>query len=122
MPATSRITLTTPPAINPVPGDAIGGFITRGRGITVHTKECPFISKVDVDPERRIDVEWDLDKDTKRPVKITVVSVDKKGLLAKITSLIASNNINITSAHISINEDKKALMDFVLEYFGNLFY
>jgi len=100
---------------NPVPGDEIRGFITRGRGITVHTTGCPFIRKIDIDPERRIDVEWDLEKEIKRPVRITVVSVDKKGILAKVTSIIASNNINITSAHISINEDKKALMDFVLE-------
>ncbi|OGL39990.1 MAG: GTP pyrophosphokinase [Candidatus Schekmanbacteria bacterium GWA2_38_9] len=104
---------------NPVPGDEIRGFITRGRGVTVHTRSCPFISKIDIDPQRRIDVEWDLAKETKRPVRIIVVSTDKKGILAKVTSVIASNNINITSAQINTNEDKKATMDFVLEV-GNV--
>ncbi len=104
---------------NPVPGDEIRGFITRGRGVTVHTRGCAFISKVEIDPQRRIDVEWDLAKETKRPVRITVVSTDKKGILAKVTSVIASNNINITSAQINTNEEKKATMDFVLEV-GNV--
>jgi len=104
---------------NPVPGDEIRGFITRGRGITVHTRGCPFMNKTEVDPERRIDVEWDLAKETKRPVKISVTSIDKKGILSKVTSIIASNNINIVSAHINTNEDKKATMNFVLEV-GNV--
>ena len=104
---------------NPVPGDEIRGFITRGRGITVHTRGCPFMNKVEVDPERRIDVEWDLPKETKRPVKISVTTIDKKGILSQVTSIIASNNINIVSAHINTNENKKATMIFVLEV-GNV--
>ena len=77
------------------------------------------MNKTEVDPERRIDVEWDLAKETKRPVKISVTSIDKKGILSKVTSIIASNNINIVSAHINTNEDKKATMNFVLEV-GNV--
>jgi len=66
---------------NPVPGEAVVGFITRGRGLTIHKLDCP--KALDMDPERRIEVSWDSETKTEHPVAIDVHSVDKPGLLAR---------------------------------------
>ncbi len=69
---------------NPVPGDPIAGFITRGRGVTVHTVGCE--RALATDPERRVDVAWDVRGDYKRPVTLRVLTVDRPGLLAEMSS------------------------------------
>jgi GTP pyrophosphokinase len=82
---------------NPVPGDDIVGFITRGRGVTVHTKGCDKI--LEMDPLRRVDVGWDEKAaDVKRPVSIKVVTDDRPGVLAKISTTIADAGMNISQA------------------------
>ena len=68
---------------NPVPGDAIVGYITRGRGVTVHTLACE--KTRGIDPERRVDVAWDVRSDLKRPVSLRVVTNDRPGILAQIS-------------------------------------
>lgn len=98
---------------NPLPGDKVIGFITRGRGVTVHRVECPLAK--DIDPERKVDVQWDSKAAGSRPAKIEVVCVDKKGLLADMSSTITSAEANITSAQIRTTEDKKAVSVFELE-------
>ncbi|MDO8445270.1 MAG: bifunctional (p)ppGpp synthetase/guanosine-3',5'-bis(diphosphate) 3'-pyrophosphohydrolase [Deltaproteobacteria bacterium] len=98
---------------NPLPGDKVIGFITRGRGVTVHRVEC-LLAK-DIDPERKVDVQWDSKAAGSRPAKIEVVCVDKKGLLADMSSTITSAEANITSAQIRTTEDKKAISVFELE-------
>jgi GTP pyrophosphokinase len=82
---------------NPVPGDEILGFITRGRGVTVHTRACDKI--FNMDPLRRVDVSWD-DKagDVKRPVSIRVVTDDRPGVLALISKTISEAGMNISQA------------------------
>ncbi|HET9596534.1 MAG TPA: bifunctional (p)ppGpp synthetase/guanosine-3',5'-bis(diphosphate) 3'-pyrophosphohydrolase [Anaeromyxobacteraceae bacterium] len=82
---------------NPVPGDEIIGFITRGRGVTVHTRACDKI--FNIDPLRRVDVSWD-DKaaDVKRPVSIRVVTDDRPGVLAQISKTISEAGMNISQA------------------------
>src|SRR5262249_2599491 len=64
---------------SPLPGERITGFITRGRGVTVHAMECPKV--LESDPQRRIDVQWEDGKGTARPVKVEVTCVDRPGLL-----------------------------------------
>ncbi|MBI5375107.1 MAG: bifunctional (p)ppGpp synthetase/guanosine-3',5'-bis(diphosphate) 3'-pyrophosphohydrolase [Candidatus Schekmanbacteria bacterium] len=100
---------------SPVPGDNIKGFITRGRGVTVHKDDCALLNKIDIDPARRINVEWDLKIETTRPVKVCVTSQNKKGLLAKVTAIISGNNINIVSANVTTIEHGNAVMTFVIE-------
>jgi len=90
---------------NPVPGDEIVGFITRGKGVTVHTSDCQFA--LDSDPERRIDVAWNKVKTAVLPVKIRVVCHDVKGILAGITTAITNCEANIASAHIQSTIDKR---------------
>lgn len=98
---------------NPLPGDKVTGFITRGRGVTVHRMECPLTR--DIDPERKVDVQWDGKAGGSRPAKIEVVCVDKKGLLADMSSTITSAEANITSAQIRTTEDRKAVSVFEVE-------
>src|SRR6185369_5640472 len=65
---------------NPLPGDEITGFITRGKGVTIHTADCPLA--METDPERRIDVAWNKLKTAVLPVRIRVLCHDIKGILA----------------------------------------
>jgi GTP pyrophosphokinase len=101
---------------NPLPGDKVVGFITRGRGVTVHRVECPLTREID--PERKVDVQWDAKAGGSRPTKIEVVCVDKKGILADISSTITSSEANITSASLKATEDKKAVGIFEVEVGG----
>ncbi|MDI7258459.1 MAG: bifunctional (p)ppGpp synthetase/guanosine-3',5'-bis(diphosphate) 3'-pyrophosphohydrolase [Thermodesulfobacteriota bacterium] len=98
---------------NPVPGDKVVGFITRGRGVTIHTADCQ--SVVDDDPNRKVEVEWDSTKGYSYPVRIRIYSEDKKGLLADISSSISSVEANITNARVETTDDKKAIGTFELQ-------
>jgi len=90
---------------NPVPGDEIIGFITRGKGVTVHTSDCQFA--LENDPERRIDVTWNKARTAVLPVKIKVICHDVKGILANITLAITNCEANIASAHIQSTIDQR---------------
>jgi GTP diphosphokinase / guanosine-3',5'-bis(diphosphate) 3'-diphosphatase len=82
---------------NPVPGDDIIGFITRGRGVTVHTRACD--KTLTLDPQRRVDVSWDIHAgEVKRPVSIRVVTDDRPGVLAQISRTISEAGMNISQA------------------------
>ncbi|CAM9444001.1 unnamed protein product [Discosporangium mesarthrocarpum] len=83
----------------PLPGDEIIGFVTRGRGVTVHTRGC--VKVFALDPDRRIEVDWDEDSDARRAIAIRVLCRDEPGLLAKITNTISAASINIGSARVS---------------------
>jgi GTP pyrophosphokinase len=98
---------------NPVPGDKVIGFITRGRGVTIHTADCQ--NAMDDDPHRRVEVEWDSTKEYNYPVRIRVFSEDKKGLLAEISASLTANDANITNARIETTDDKKAIGTFEVE-------
>lgn len=80
----------------PVPGDPITGYITRGFGVTVHRKHC--VNALKMSPERQIDVQWSVDIGETYPVKIRIRSYDRVGLLADIASNISKNGANILSA------------------------
>ncbi len=98
---------------NPVPGDRVIGFITRGRGVTIHTVDCQ--SVVGEDSNRKVEVEWDSTKGYSYPVRIRIYSDDKKGLLAEISSSIASNEANITNARVETTDDQRAIGTFELQ-------
>ncbi|MCA1906455.1 MAG: bifunctional (p)ppGpp synthetase/guanosine-3',5'-bis(diphosphate) 3'-pyrophosphohydrolase [Desulfarculus sp.] len=80
----------------PLRGDPIAGFITRGRGVSVHHADCPALASVD--PARWVEVEWDFDHEDLRPVRIRVDSKDRHGLLADLAQALKQRNINITDA------------------------
>jgi GTP pyrophosphokinase len=98
---------------NPVPGDKVVGFITRGRGVTIHTADCQ--NAMDDDPHRKVEVEWDSTKEYSYPVRIRIYSEDKKGLLGEISNSISSNGANIKNAKVDTTEDRKAVSTFEVE-------
>ena len=101
---------------NPLPGDAIVGFITRGRGLTVHARDCLTVAKSVLDRERLISVEWDVEEPAKRPVRIAVyIGNDRPGLLSEITGAISSRNGNITKAEVTVTDDRRGINNFVVE-------
>jgi GTP pyrophosphokinase len=95
---------------HPLPGEEIVGFITRGRGVTVHVSGCPTV--LASDPHRKIGVSWEGDGQNLRPIKIEVSCVDRPGLLAAISAAITSAEVNITRAHVRTFPDQKALNTF----------
>ena len=95
---------------NPVPGDPIIGFITRGRGVTVHTNACE--KAMATDPERRVDVSWDVRGDYKRPVTIRVLTADRPGLLADISQTFSKKGVNISQANCRATGDDRAVNTF----------
>jgi GTP pyrophosphokinase len=100
---------------NPVPGDRIMGYITRGRGLTIHAVGCPNLDALDYDRDRLVDVEWDFTTPSTHPVKVSIVAVDKPGVLANVSSSISGAEANITRAEIATSENRKAILDFVVE-------
>ena len=96
----------------PLPGDEIVGFVTRGRGVTIHAKDCPKVFALD--PARRIEVDWEPDASVPWCIKVRVHSLDRPGLLAKVTKTISAAGVNIGAARIKTSEDQMAVQDFDL--------
>ncbi len=98
---------------NPVPGDEVIGYITRGRGITVHRVDCPNLKTLD--PDRRIEVRWENTDGATYPARVAVVAVDRKGMLASISSAISASEANILEAEVKTTPDRRAIFNFLLE-------
>jgi GTP diphosphokinase / guanosine-3',5'-bis(diphosphate) 3'-diphosphatase len=95
---------------SPVPGDAIVAFISRGRGVIVHTRQCP--KAFNLDPARSVEVSWDEDTRLLRPVAIEVVSEDKPGILAALSKCFMEHGVNIVQAKCRATEDNRGLNTF----------
>lgn len=98
---------------HPIPGDPIIGFITRGRGVTIHAHDCPRV--LDADPERRVEVNWETQIGETLAVKIKVLCVDEPGLLAAISRSISTENVNIQKAAMRSISDRKAFGTFEIQ-------
>ncbi len=96
-------------------GDDIVGFITRGRGVSVHRANCPNVKGLMEHPERMIDVEWDGAADTLFQVEIVVECLDRMGLLKDVTIAIGDAGGNILSAATSTNREGIATLRFMVE-------
>lgn len=99
---------------NPVPGDEIVGYITRGRGVSVHRTDCPNIIVSD-DAERFIEVEWDFDKKVSYQAEIQIKATDRSGLLADITQKITDANLAVISLNARTSKDKVVFINLLLE-------
>ena len=99
---------------NPIPGDEIVGYISRGRGINIHTAQCPHIQEFD--SERVVDVQWSIGEKQTYPVGMRVVCKDQKGLVAELSAIISAMDINISHAEIDTRlHDMQAICDFKLD-------
>jgi GTP pyrophosphokinase len=100
---------------NPVPGDKVIGFITRGRGVSIHTADCPNVGELTFDKDRLIDVSWGDLQTAAHAVKISVKTQDKPGLLASVSSSISAQEANITHAEAITGEDHQATLNFTID-------
>ncbi|MEJ7731021.1 MAG: bifunctional (p)ppGpp synthetase/guanosine-3',5'-bis(diphosphate) 3'-pyrophosphohydrolase [Polyangiaceae bacterium] len=95
---------------NPLPGDEIVGFITRGRGITVHRRNCS--KAFDTDPERRVEISWDARAKINRPVQVKVMTANRPGILATVGNAFHEQGINISEATCRASDDGRATNTF----------
>ena len=101
---------------NPLPGDPVVGYITRGQGVTAHRTSCPHA--LNMDHERRIELEWAPETKELYPVSIHVLCDDKMGLLASITAAISESEANILDASVKTRADKRADCYFTISVSG----
>jgi GTP pyrophosphokinase len=99
---------------NPIPGDDIVGYVTRGRGIAVHSKGCPNVENLLYEAERRIDVDWAGSTQATFPVRLRIFTEDRPGMLADITTVISDANANIRTFE-SGGEDLHARIEVALD-------
>jgi guanosine-3',5'-bis(diphosphate) 3'-pyrophosphohydrolase len=99
---------------NPVPGDSIIGFVTRGRGVTVHRADCLNISNIE-DDERLMQAHWDLEEEANYNAEVCIRAIAKTGLLAAITNRVADSNISINAIDAKTNKDKISTINIILE-------
>ncbi|NCO67657.1 MAG: GTP pyrophosphokinase [Nitrospirae bacterium CG_4_10_14_0_8_um_filter_41_23] len=99
----------------PIPGDGLVGFVTRGKGVTIHRKDCPNLDRLALDDARIVDVEWKTEGDATSSVRLWIETVDRPGILANLSALISSVNVNISHIKASSTEDKKAHITFIIE-------
>jgi GTP pyrophosphokinase len=101
---------------HPLPGEKVIGYITRGRGVTIHKGKCRHI--LDADSERLVEVSWAPADDDVYLAKLQVISVDKKGILAELSAIITQQNANIIQADVKTTEDRRGIANFTIEVEG----
>jgi len=97
----------------PIPGDPIMGYITRGRGVTIHRADCSYLASTE--SIRHIPAEWDGAAGKLYPVNIQVVTVDKPGMLADITSAMKIAEVNVTRAKVETTQDRRGIAQFTIQ-------
>jgi GTP diphosphokinase / guanosine-3',5'-bis(diphosphate) 3'-diphosphatase len=98
----------------PIRGEPIVGYITRGKGVSVHAERCPNVERLLYDPERRIEVAW-ASEETRFQVKLNIFSEDRQGVLARVTSAIADEKSNIMNVSAQTFEDRKGQITLILD-------
>ena len=99
---------------HPIPGDPIQGFITRGKGVTVHLRSCPTVMN-EREVSRLIEVEWEAAPTQTYPIAIRVEAFDRTGLLSDITQVVAEAKVNIVAASVNVMQDHMAVVIATLQ-------
>ena len=101
---------------NPIRGEKIVGYISRGKGVAVHSASCPNVVNLLYDPERRIDVEWEKGTEEARyVVRLSMQVEDRRGILADVSAKVADINTNITSVEATTDQDQRGRIDMTVE-------
>jgi GTP pyrophosphokinase len=100
---------------SPVPGDKVIGFVTRGRGVTVHRMDCPNMDDLSKEPDRLIEVAWEENYQASHPVEVQLTALDRAGLLADVVSIVAEARMNLISSASRVHRNKLATIDMMLE-------
>ncbi|MBX6349945.1 MAG: bifunctional (p)ppGpp synthetase/guanosine-3',5'-bis(diphosphate) 3'-pyrophosphohydrolase [Clostridia bacterium] len=103
-----------PRCCSPVPGDSIVGYVTQGRGVSIHHADCPNVTQHLRDPARLIEVSWDEVHATQYPVELTVYGADRPGLLSDVAQAISESRVNIVAATARSRDDRTAFIDLVV--------
>ncbi len=102
------------PCCQPVPGDKIVGYTTRGRGVTVHRADC--MNAVNAqDKDRVVAVDWDVEANLLYPVGIKIEAFDRQGLLRDIATIVAENHVNMSALEVKVHDDKTAVVTATVE-------
>ncbi|MFM8943887.1 MAG: RelA/SpoT family protein [Actinomycetota bacterium] len=99
----------------PVPGDAILGFITRGRGVSVHRTDCPNAAEFRAEPDRLIDVSWRPGRGTSFSVAVQVEALDRTRLLSDVAAVLSDHSVNILSATTTVRKDRTTSIRFTFQ-------
>jgi GTP diphosphokinase / guanosine-3',5'-bis(diphosphate) 3'-diphosphatase len=99
---------------HPIPGDPIVGYVTRGRGVTIHLRRCPTVIN-ERDVARLIEAEWETELQQTYPISIRVEAYDRTGLLSEISNVVAESKINIVAAHVTVQPDHRASVQATLQ-------
>ena len=97
---------------NPVPGDPIIGYISRGRGVTIHRRDCANAQKIE--PERILEVFWEGEEENVFPAEIKIICKNKRGVLAEVSGILSKEEIDIDSGEFISNVDKRSELDFTV--------
>lgn len=100
---------------SPVPGDEIVGYITRGRGVTIHRKDCKNLKDLLQEEGRIIDVYWDEEKQSSYKVEINIYANDRQGLLSDVINLISTLDVNLNEIKAKSNKEKIAIIEMTIE-------
>jgi len=105
---------------NPIRGEEIVGYVTRGKGVAVHARSCPNVQNLLYESDRRINVEWARVGDSsgraqRYPVKITIFCNDRTGMLKELTAVISDDDTNIRNIDIRHDDDGEAIIEFIVE-------
>ncbi len=100
---------------NPVPGDEIVGYITRGRGVSVHRKDCPNVKSLEKEQERCMSVSWDIDRVESYQVELELEAMNQRSLLNNVTSVISESKVNISAINARTSRDGTAKINISLE-------
>ncbi|MBI5491071.1 MAG: bifunctional (p)ppGpp synthetase/guanosine-3',5'-bis(diphosphate) 3'-pyrophosphohydrolase [Deltaproteobacteria bacterium] len=101
---------------NPVPGDDVVGFVSRGRGLMVHRRGCP--RTLELDPDRRVSVSWDSKAKLDRPVTLRITTAHRPGILTAISQVFSDRNINISQVHAKPTSEEEAETAFTFNIAG----
>jgi len=100
---------------NPIKGEAIVGYVTRGKGIAVHSRQCPNVQNLMYDSERKIDVDWAREASDTFPVRIVVHTDDRPGLLHQLTSVLSDEKCNVRSLEAKADSGDSAMVEMTVD-------
>ncbi len=100
---------------NPIRGESIVGYVTRGKGVAVHSTNCSNVQNLMYEVERRIDVEWARSASEPFPVKFVVYTNDRPGMLSELTAVLFHENSNIRSLEARSTEREGAVVDMTVD-------
>ena len=112
---TEGVVVTYAKCCRPIPGDEILGFLSAGRGIVIHTEDCPNVAEYRKHPERWIDVQWEKQIDATFPVNLRIDTRNQRGVLANVASAISELEANIDSVSFEERDGQSTSMYFVIE-------